>query len=158
VRGNLHQIGVYPLRRDVMCIEKRIDDLIEAGRQVLATDFDPVAFQHWRTRAVECLSALLGSDHPYTKYFIINLQEHKRNNLIVGGGILTAASYELTKKCREELPPSNPSRLECPSRVHPGAPKGRRRQNGTNCEPQLPYRPTSNGRSLRVRSKRRNTK
>ena len=27
-----------------MCIEKQIDDLIEAGWKVIATDFDPVAF------------------------------------------------------------------------------------------------------------------
>ena len=83
-----------------MCVEKQIDDLIEAGWNVIDTDFDPVAFQHWRTRAVTCLSALLGSDHAYTKYFMSHLQEPKKNNLLVGGGILTAASHELMKKCQ----------------------------------------------------------
>jgi hypothetical protein len=140
-----------------MCIEKRIDDLIEAGWKVLDTDFDPVAFENWRIRVVACLSELLGCDHPYTKYFIINLQEPKKNNLIVGGGILTAASYDLTKKFREELPPSKSNRLECPAAVHPGTAKCRRRGFGTICEPQRQNPLTSNGRSLRARSKRRNT-
>jgi hypothetical protein len=141
-----------------MCFEKQIDDLIEAGWNVVDTDFDPVAFQHWRKRAVTCLSTLLGSDHAYTKYFMNHLHEPKKNNLVVGGGILAAASHELMKKCRGTQPGPKCNRLGCNSKVHPGTTKCRRRGNRTNCEPQLPYRPTSNGRSLRVRSKRRNTK
>ena len=30
-----------------MSIERRMDDLIEAGWGVLDSDFDPIAFQHW---------------------------------------------------------------------------------------------------------------
>ncbi len=49
-----------------MCVEQRIDDLIEAGWGVLHSDFDPVAFQRWRRKAVDCITAVVGPDHVYT--------------------------------------------------------------------------------------------
>jgi len=52
-----------------MSIERRIDDLIEAGWDVLDSDFDPVAFQRWRRSAFDCLTAMVGPDHVYTRHF-----------------------------------------------------------------------------------------
>ncbi len=46
-----------------MLLEKRIDDLIEAGWEVLTSDFDEKAFLNWRKRAVDCLTDLVGSEH-----------------------------------------------------------------------------------------------
>ncbi len=52
-----------------MKIENRIDELIKAGWKVLESDFDTAAFQQWRLKAFECVDAMFGSDHDYTKYF-----------------------------------------------------------------------------------------
>ncbi|MBI4962754.1 MAG: hypothetical protein HY913_05695 [Desulfomonile tiedjei] len=52
-----------------MMVEKRIDDMIEAGWHVLDSDFDTAAFQHWRKQAFKCVNDLLGPDHTYTRSF-----------------------------------------------------------------------------------------
>lgn len=85
-----------------MFVEKRIDDLIEAGWHVLDSDFDTMAFQHWRKQAFKCLTALLGPDHTYTRSFrnYVHSMEEKKN-VLVGGGILTAAREELAKNNSE---------------------------------------------------------
>jgi len=41
--------------------EKQIDAMIEAGWQVLESDFDPEAFGAWKKRATICVNALLRS-------------------------------------------------------------------------------------------------
>jgi hypothetical protein len=81
-----------------MQVEKRIDDLIEAGWHVLNSDFDTEAFQHWKKQAFNCLSALLGPDHTYTLYFKNYVREAEEKNLLAGGGILTAAKEEMAKR------------------------------------------------------------
>ena len=48
-----------------MLATKAIDELINAGWEVLESDFDPVAFMKWRRSAYECVVVLLGPDHPY---------------------------------------------------------------------------------------------
>ena len=112
-----------------MSFEKQFDDFIEAGRHVIDTDFDPIAFQQWRTHAVTCLSAPMGYNHAYAKCFVAHHKDPKQNNLVVGGGILAEANHGLLKKCR-------------------GA------QTRPNLNFQLPYCPTSNGRSSRVQEKK----
>jgi len=52
-----------------MKIEHQIDALIKAGWEVVESDFNPAAFQHWRLKAFECVTAMFGSDHVDTKYF-----------------------------------------------------------------------------------------
>ena len=84
-----------------MCIEKRIDDLIGAGWGVLESNFDPAAFHNWRREAFHCLNDLLGPDHAYTEYFGNRLQEAEQKDLLVGGGILTAAKEKMVRKCQE---------------------------------------------------------
>lgn len=139
-----------------MSLEKQIDDLIEAGWKVIDADFDPVAFEVWKKRRVTCLSTLLGSDHTYTRFFRDHLRGAHRNNLVVGGGILAAASRELRK--RKEESDSKPKSLDRHSQPHPLMQKDRQRRSAVNSDPWLRYSLTDNGRSLRVRGKRRITK
>lgn len=139
-----------------MSFEKQFEDLIEAGKNVIDTDFDPVAFQHWRTHAASCISELMAYDHANTRYFSGHLHEPKKNNLLGRRGLLTASSHELLTKFHGRQRSAKRNSLECDPDVEPRAPKGVRRVNGTNSETQFPYRRTSNGKSLRARPKRRN--
>jgi hypothetical protein len=43
-------------------LNKRLDDLIEAGWHVIDTDFDGDAFRHWRNQVSSCLSILTGPE------------------------------------------------------------------------------------------------
>jgi hypothetical protein len=88
-----------------MCVERRIDDLIQAGWGVLESDFHPDAFQNWRRKAFYCLNTLLGPDHFYTKHFGSHVQEAEKKNLLVGGGILTAAKEKMVRDCQEAHEP-----------------------------------------------------
>ena len=137
-----------------MSFEKQFDDFIEAGRHVIDTDFDPIAFQQWRTHAVMCLSALMGYNHAYAKCFVAHHKDPKQNNLVVGGGILEEANHGLLKKFHGEQRSAKRNSLECDSDVPLGTPKCGHRGNGTNCERHLPYCPASNGRSSRVQEKK----
>ena len=81
-----------------MKIEQRIDELIKAGWEVVDSDFDPVAFQHWRAKAFECINAMFGSDHVYTKYFQRFVQEDRRANALAAEGVLSAAKQQWISK------------------------------------------------------------
>jgi len=78
-----------------MKIEQQLDELIKAGWEVVDSDFDPVAFQHWRLKAYECLSAMMGPDHVYTKYFEQFVQRGERANVLAAGGVLVAAKEQI---------------------------------------------------------------
>jgi hypothetical protein len=82
-----------------MSIEQRIDELIRAGWGVVESDFDPDAFQNWRQKAFECLNAMFGPDHIYTKYFEHFVQQGGRKNVLAAGGVLVAAKQQIT--CNE---------------------------------------------------------
>jgi len=77
-----------------MAVEQRIDDLIEAGWGVLDSDFDPVAFQLWRRRAFDCLTAMVGPDHVYTRHFENFVQQGGETDLLAANGILSAAKEQ----------------------------------------------------------------
>ncbi len=81
-----------------MKIEDEIDELIKAGWRVVESDFDPVAFQHWRLQAFECLNVMFGSDHVYTKYFERFVRQNDRANLLAAGGVLAAAKQQMVGK------------------------------------------------------------
>jgi hypothetical protein len=72
-----------------MLVEKRIDDLIEAGWHVLDSDFDAAAFQHWRKQAFKCMKDLLGPDHTYTRSFGNYLQSVEGKKGVSEGGIIS---------------------------------------------------------------------
>ena len=88
-----------------MKTEHELDELIKAAWGVIESDFDPVAFQHWRLKAFECLTAMFGPDHAYTKYFEHFVQQGDRANALAGGGVLAAAKQQWIGK---EFEPSNP--------------------------------------------------
>jgi len=77
-----------------MCVEHRIDDLIEAGWGVLNSDFDPVVFQRWRRRAFNCLTAMVGPDHVYTRHFERFVRQEEEVDLLIASGILSAAKEQ----------------------------------------------------------------
>ncbi len=80
-----------------MKIERKIDELIEAGWGVLKSDFDPAKFQHWRLKAFECLTEMLGPEHVYTKYFEKFVRKGDSKNVLAGGGVLVAAKEEIQR-------------------------------------------------------------
>jgi hypothetical protein len=77
-----------------MSVEQRIDDLIEAGWGVLDSDFDAVAFQRWRRRAFDCLTAMCGPDHVYTRHFERFVRQEGEADLLIASGILSAAKEQ----------------------------------------------------------------
>jgi hypothetical protein len=77
-----------------MSVEDRIDDLIKAGWGVLDSDFDPVAFQRWRRRAFDCLTAMVGPEHAYTRHFANFVRQGGKTGLLAAGGILSAAKEQ----------------------------------------------------------------
>ena len=74
-----------------MSVEQQIDDLIEAGWSVLDSDFDPIAFQRWRRKAFDCLTAVVGPDHVYTRHFANFARHGGKTDLLAAAGILSAA-------------------------------------------------------------------
>ncbi len=82
-----------------------LDELIKAAWGVIEADFDPAAFQHWRLKAFECLTAMFGSDHVYTKHFEHFVRQSNRANALAGGGLLSAAKQQWAGKKSEPYKP-----------------------------------------------------
>ena len=81
-----------------MNLQNRIDELIKAGWGVVDSDFDPAAFKHWRLKAFECLTAMFGPEHVYTKYFEQFVQQSDKTNALAAEGVLFAAKETLAGK------------------------------------------------------------
>jgi hypothetical protein len=81
-----------------MAVEQIIDDLLESAWAALDSDFDQVAFHHWRCRASDCLIDLLGPNHVYTRQFENFTRQDSRRGLLAAGGILSAAQQMTFKK------------------------------------------------------------
>ena len=77
-----------------MTIDDRLDELIKAGWEVVDSDFDPLAFQHWRLKAFQCLAAMFGPDHVYTRHFENLVRQGGKTDLLAAGGILSAAKEQ----------------------------------------------------------------
>ena len=92
-----------------MSMECRIDELIKAGWGVVESDFDPAAFQNWRRKAFECLNAMFGPDHIYTKYFEHFVQQSDRTNVLAAGGVLVAAKQQMACSEFSSSKPMGPS-------------------------------------------------
>lgn len=86
-----------------MLVERKIDHLIEAGWQVLLSDFDEAAFALWRKEALKCVTALMGPNHTYTKYFQDFVHGDDRRNLLSGEGILTAVKEQVDLAVRRPV-------------------------------------------------------
>jgi hypothetical protein len=91
-------------KRSPMLVEKHIDDLIEAGWNVIESDFDELAFLMWKKRAFDCLKQMLGPEHTYTQYFRDYVRQAEARNLLAGKGILTAVKAELESEKRIDFP------------------------------------------------------
>jgi hypothetical protein len=78
-----------------MLVESKIDHLIEAGWHVLLSDFDTSAFAVWRKEALECVTALMGPNHTYTKYFQDFVHGDDTRDVLSGEGILAAMREQI---------------------------------------------------------------
>jgi hypothetical protein len=78
-----------------MTVEQRVDNLIEAGWNLLDSDFDLSAFADWRRKALDCVAALLGPSHAYTSYFRDFVDEAETKSLLAREGILVAAKEQI---------------------------------------------------------------
>ncbi len=77
--------------------EQQLDDLIKAAWGVIESDFDSIALQHWRLRAFDCLTAMVGPDHVYTRHFENFVRQGGTTDLIAAGGILSAAKEQASR-------------------------------------------------------------
>lgn len=78
-----------------MSVEKAIDRLIAAARNLLDDKWDAAVFEKWRSRAFRCLKAFLGPGHTYTRYFYDFVRNADKAHLLVGTGLLVAAREQL---------------------------------------------------------------
>ena len=74
--------------------EQRLDDLIKAAWGVIDSDFDSIALQQWRLRAFDCLTAMVGPDHVYTRHFEKFARQGGKTDFLAAGGILVAAKEQ----------------------------------------------------------------
>jgi hypothetical protein len=86
-----------------MSIVREFDNLIEAERAVLESDFDPVAFLQWRRSAFDCLTEMLGPDHVYTRQFGDYVQQGAKTDLLVSAGILSAVQHGIAGQGMEVI-------------------------------------------------------
>lgn len=70
---------------------KLIDDLINAGWEVLDGGFRESSYAEWKEKAYGCLEALLGPKHYYTVSLTTRVTQARETNLLAGTGILSAA-------------------------------------------------------------------
>ena len=81
-----------------MSLEQSVDNLIEAGWHVIDSDFDMIAFAHWRKQALDCIGALMGPAHAYTHYFKDFVDQAEKVSLLTGAGILVATKEQMAKR------------------------------------------------------------
>jgi len=81
--------------------EQLVDNLIEAGWHVIDTDFDMMAFTHWRKQALDCIGALMGPAHAYTHCFRDFVEQAEKASLVTGEGVLVATKEQVAKAERE---------------------------------------------------------
>ena len=77
---------------------QRIDDLIETAWNVMEEEFNIKAVYRWKREAFEFLANEFGPDHYYTQYFKNHVRQPGRQNILTGGGILTAAKEVISDK------------------------------------------------------------
>lgn len=79
---------------------RRIDDLIEIARNAAEEHVDRSAIGKWKLEAMAYLIEHFGRDHHYTQCFEAYVRDTERENLLAGGGLLTAAKEEISKSNR----------------------------------------------------------
>jgi hypothetical protein len=93
-------------RRCCVSPEQSVDNLIEAGWQVIDSDFDLTAFRRWRKQALDCVGILMGPAHPYTHYFRDFVEQGEEGSLLAGEGILVATKEQIAKAKRQAVGPT----------------------------------------------------
>ena len=81
---------------------KRLEELIEAGWDVIETDFQEDAFQQWREKAYKYIVSTVGEDHPYAGYFRQYVRKSKPTDVLAGGGILIATKEDVSANRHKE--------------------------------------------------------
>ncbi|MFA6223115.1 MAG: hypothetical protein WC647_12450 [Desulfomonilaceae bacterium] len=75
--------------------------LIEAGYQVVDSDFDEITFKKWRQQAIACISSLLGAEHPYTRSFSEYVRNCDLDSLFLGRGLVDATKRDVLMKMKQ---------------------------------------------------------
>ncbi|MGO9570755.1 MAG: hypothetical protein ACLP5H_24785 [Desulfomonilaceae bacterium] len=83
-----------------MYVEHTISDLIETGWSILDARTDEAAASKWKTKALYCLTSLLGPDHIYVTHLKDFFRKPGRGSLLAGTGVLTAAKEALAGKVK----------------------------------------------------------
>lgn len=62
-----------------MHVEKRLEDLIEAGWHVVDSEYDADALYFWKKKAADFFSDFLGPEHMFTKEFRKSVDQFERS-------------------------------------------------------------------------------
>ena len=83
--------------------DEAFEALVEAGYQVVETDFDENSFRKWRQKAINCIAALLGAEHPYTRSFSEHVLRRDLNSLFLGRGLVYATKRDVLIDANQNL-------------------------------------------------------
>jgi hypothetical protein len=75
--------------------DQKFEEMIRAGRDVVARDFHEIAVEKWRKQACESLTKMLGPDHPYTLHFRGKASKPWPMRVLSGLGVLCAAKESM---------------------------------------------------------------
>jgi hypothetical protein len=78
--------------------DEAFDSLVEAGYRIVGSDFDETTFKNWRQKAIASLSAMLGRDHVYCRYFTDFVRQGGRWGLLAASGIMSAAKEQASSE------------------------------------------------------------
>ncbi len=83
--------------------DEAFEALVEAGYQVVDTDFDEMAFRKWRQKAIDCIAVLLGAEHPYVRSFSEHVRRRDFNSLFLGRGLVSATKRDVLMNAGQNL-------------------------------------------------------
>jgi hypothetical protein len=72
-------------------VKQKFEEMIKAGWDVVARDFDEIAILAWRKRACEFLTEMMGPEHPYTLNLADKASKAREMRILSGLGVLCAA-------------------------------------------------------------------
>ncbi|MBM4328168.1 MAG: hypothetical protein FJ118_13515 [Deltaproteobacteria bacterium] len=78
-----------------MPMRPMIDELIEAGWDVLNSDFDRHTFLLWREKVSECVSQLLGPEHAYAQFLAEHADGAEERSVLAAAGLLIAVREKI---------------------------------------------------------------
>lgn len=78
-----------------MSSDQKFEEMIIAGWEVVAQDFNEIAIVKWRKQACTFLTEMLGADHPYTSNLVDKAPKEGAVRDLYGIGVLCAAKESL---------------------------------------------------------------